>query len=165
MKKGFTFILLAIALFACVSCSSKPAENTAGTQTETINSSDSSVFSDDSSIVGIWDIVAVMQSGEEVVPMPDGPFLQMKSNGEFSFYLDESINCSGKWERIDSAESEEDVSNELNPYENSSDDENVSKMYYLEADDLNFFLTEMESGAKYLSVIGSDDLIMFILGE
>ena len=163
MKRGFIFVLLTSILFTCISCNSPTAENVQSSQTSTI---DFSTYSEsDVSIIGMWDIKAVVQSGE-VIPLPDGPFLNIERDGEYLLFLDENTKYSGEWEQLDYAANKEEYSDNLNPYEDSSEEQNISNIYRLKTYDGDFLLVEMDNNQKYIWIGNeTDDAIMFVLEE
>ena len=113
----------------------------------------------------MWDIKAVVQSGE-VIPLPDGPFLNIERDGEYLLFLDENTKYSGEWEQLDYAANKEEYSDNLNPYEDSSEEQNISNIYRLKTYDGDFLLVEMDNNQKYIWIGNeTDDAIMFVLEE
>lgn len=162
MKKGIMFILLAGILFTCTSCNST-AENIPSSQTSMI---DFSTYSEsDVSIIGVWNVKAVVQSGE-VIPLPTGPFLNIERDGEYLLFLDENTKYYGEWERLDYTRNKEEYSDKLNSYEDSSEEQNISNIYRLRTYDGDFLLFEMDNNKKYIWIGNeTDDAIMLVLGE
>lgn len=163
MKRGIIFILLINILFTCISCNSSTTENVPSSQTSTIDFSTDS--ESEASIIGVWEIKAAVHSGE-VTPLPDGPFLDIERDGEYLLFLDENTKYSGQWKQLDYTGNKEEYSDNLNPYVDSSEEQNINNIYRLKTYDGDFLLLEMDNNKKYIW-IGNEtrDAIMLVLGE
>ena len=56
-------------------------------------------------IIGNWDCIMAGEEGD-FVPIPMGSYAEFNKDNSFLLYLDNKLNYTGSWERMDSAEND-----------------------------------------------------------